>query len=133
MRRHVESSRTNLSLIRSWIDLCHRNHGSLCEVQNGKEFDELRKKLYFGVVDVQEMRLRELPPNARYIALSYTWGDDGERFTTKRGNVERLGTKGGIKDVLDEIPLALKDAMTLVRNLGERYLWVDSLCIVQDS
>jgi hypothetical protein len=79
------------------------------------------------------MRLTELPPNARYIALSYTWGDDGERFTTTSGNVERLGTKGGIKDVLDKIPLALKDAITLVRNLGERYLWVDSLCIVQDS
>ncbi|KAH7078937.1 hypothetical protein BKA63DRAFT_601182 [Paraphoma chrysanthemicola] len=32
-----------------------------------------------------------------------------------------------------QLPNVVKDAMELVRLLGERYLWVDSLCIVQDD
>lgn len=31
------------------------------------------------------------------------------------------------------LPKIIKDAMTLVEMLDERYLWIDSLCIVQDD
>jgi hypothetical protein len=28
------------------------------------------------------------------------------------------------------IPVTIRDAVTLVHAIGERYLWVDSLCII---
>lgn len=33
----------------------------------------------------------------------------------------------------DQLPQTIQDAILLVTRLGYRYLWVDSLCIVQDS
>jgi len=34
---------------------------------------------------------------------------------------------------LEEFPKTICDAIELCRELGERYLWVDSMCITQDS
>ena len=34
---------------------------------------------------------------------------------------------------LDELPRTIKDAMSLTKSVGEQYLWVDSLCIIQDD
>lgn len=31
------------------------------------------------------------------------------------------------------IPKTISSAMTLVKNLGERYLWVDSLCLIRNN
>ena len=45
----------------------------------------------------------------------------------------RLETEGGILETLEELPNTIKDAIEFVRELGERYLWVDSLCIIQDD
>ena len=32
-----------------------------------------------------------------------------------------------------DLPKTFRDAVTITRNLGIRYLWIDSLCIIQDS
>jgi hypothetical protein len=34
---------------------------------------------------------------------------------------------------LEQLPRTLQDAVTIVRTLGLRYLWIDSLCIFQDD
>jgi hypothetical protein len=36
-------------------------------------------------------------------------------------------------DVWDLLPRTIQDAITVVRMLGEEYLWVDSLCLVQNN
>lgn len=89
-------------------------------------------KSFFGVTDVYEMRLRSLPPNARYVALSYIWGE-GDRYRTTLSNVEDHKQHGGLEKVVLLFPRVIVDSLKLVRSLGERFLWVDSLCIVQDS
>ena len=71
---------------------------------------------------------------SRYIALSYVWGNITTAQTTK-SNLMHLMTPGSIMaDGGDlAIPNTIGDALRLVSLLGERYLWVDTFCIVQDD
>lgn len=64
----------------------------------------------------------------RYIALSHVWGKAETLTTTTDTITERMQ---GI--VLSEMPTSFRDAVTVTRRLGIQYLWIDSLCILQDS
>ncbi|KAH7356882.1 heterokaryon incompatibility protein-domain-containing protein [Rhexocercosporidium sp. MPI-PUGE-AT-0058] len=115
--------------IRRWTEFCIRSHGSAChtEVPNLSGW-----KSFFGVLDIDNMCLSPLPPGKRYIALSYTWGSS-RAFMTTENNIKGLLKHGGISNIFSMLPLTIRDSIELVRNLGERYLWVDSLCIIQDN
>ncbi len=67
-----------------------------------------------------------------YIALSYVWGK-GKPYTTKLSNIMLHRNHGGLESSLKELPRVFHDAFNLTRCLGVRYIWIDSLCIVQDS
>ncbi|KAI0657066.1 heterokaryon incompatibility protein-domain-containing protein [Cubamyces menziesii] len=70
-----------------------------------------------------------LEPHVRYVALSYVWGEDQPHRTT----VENLPKYSKQID-LSLLPQTIHDAIHVTRNvLGIQYLWVDSLCIIQDS
>ncbi len=64
-----------------------------------------------------------------YLALSHCWGG----AVPIRLEKETLGswTKNGI--AFSSLPKTFRDAVAITRQLGIRYLWVDSLCIVQNS
>lgn len=34
---------------------------------------------------------------------------------------------------LDDLPAAIQDAITVTRNLGIKYIWIDALCMIQDN
>ncbi|RSL78384.1 hypothetical protein CEP51_008241 [Fusarium floridanum] len=63
-----------------------------------------------------------------YCALSYCWGGDQKTKATKN-TLARL--KAGID--FHKLPATLQDAITTTHGLGLRYLFVDSLCILQDD
>ena len=68
----------------------------------------------------------------RYLALSYVWGHvDMSALTSK--SMAYLAQPHSLKKHMVEIPHTIQDAMMFTRNLGERYLWVDVLCIQQDD
>jgi hypothetical protein len=124
-----------IGLMRTWLNLCEEHHQPTCGIQSRDHFEDMRSRPYFGVVDVVDMKLTSLPPGSRYIALSYTWPDSSHptRFTTKKGHVTSLQLPNGLDGYIKYFPRAIRDSFDLLRHLGERYLWVDSICIVQDS
>jgi hypothetical protein len=75
-----------------------------------------------------------LPTGERhnYIALSYTWGKI-DPLVLKKDNEAELQKEGALKAYQSQLPLTIKDAINLCRMLGWTYLWVDSLCICQDT
>ncbi|RGP80681.1 hypothetical protein FLONG3_1156 [Fusarium longipes] len=65
-----------------------------------------------------------------YIALSYCWGSDPKlHFKTTQANVK--AHKEGID--FFSLPLVHREAILTTLYLGIRYIWIDSLCIIQDS
>lgn len=64
------------------------------------------------------------------VTLSHCWDPLSKRpVTTTTANLEQQ-----LKRVpFGELPLSFKDAVQITPSLDVRYLWIDSLCIAQDS
>lgn len=75
-----------------------------------------------------KIRLHETSPNEKmdYLALSHPWGSPPHfcTFTSNLSNYHR-----GI--AFYDLPATFKDAIIVTRSLGLRYLWIDSICIIQ--
>ncbi|MCJ1430012.1 hypothetical protein MMC29_007927 [Sticta canariensis] len=77
----------------------------------------------------QRLRLYESGGEcARYIALSHCWGPQ-QNFTTTRATYEER--KLAIKYAV--LPKTFRDAIFVARRVKIQYLWIDSLCIIQDD
>ncbi|KAK3315522.1 heterokaryon incompatibility protein-domain-containing protein [Apodospora peruviana] len=83
-------------------------------------------------IDVDRGCIVDFRENERYVTLSYTWGNV-KQLRLLAGNEKALRKPGGVWEVLQEVPQTIRDAITLTRKIGERFLWVDALCIVQDD
>ncbi|KAF4985946.1 hypothetical protein FGRMN_11045 [Fusarium graminum] len=65
-----------------------------------------------------------------YVALSYCWGTNPDlHFKTTLDNLQTH--KQGID--FSSLPLTHREAILATLYLGIRYLWIDSMCIIQDS
>ena len=143
--RTIDPKKGKQALIKSWLDLCHSNHGPRCNAKLDLEdpFREVLSQSYFGVIDVIDFRLKSLPFKeegnslcfAPFAALSYVWGVPKKEkpYQTKRSNIMEHQKHGGLENVKFKFPKAIQDSIDLCQKLGIRYIWVDSLCIVQDS
>lgn len=66
------------------------------------------------------------------MTLSYLWGDR-QLLTLTTDNCEFLYKKGNLSPDTEGLAQTIRDAMILTKSINERYLWVDSLCIIQDD
>ncbi|KAF8954614.1 heterokaryon incompatibility protein-domain-containing protein [Flammula alnicola] len=63
-----------------------------------------------------------------YCTLSYVWGGEQHQKTTI-ANIDTYVREG----INVPLPQTITDAIFATHKLGVRYLWVDALCIIQDS
>jgi len=65
---------------------------------------------------------------APFMCLSYCWGDSLPIRTTRE-------TIAGFRERIswNQLPQSFQDAVSVARFLGISYLWIDSLCIIQDD
>lgn len=77
------------------------------------------------------IRLWESASSAKgeYACLSHCWGSH-QLLRTLIGNLEAFKHDG---IPWDQLPKTFQEAITFTRSLGLQYLWIDSLCIVQDD
>jgi hypothetical protein len=76
------------------------------------------------------IRLMDCPSGLRgkYICLSHCWGSSETLTTTQESYQKRIS---GIS--LSHLPKTFLDAIIVARHLGIRYVWIDSLCIMQED
>lgn len=76
----------------------------------------------------QETWKELLEGTARYIALSHCWGGH-EIIKTTSSNL--VAMKKNIN--WDSLPSTFPDAISVARELHVRWVWIDSICILQDD
>ena len=86
----------------------------------------------FRLIDVQDRCLVETRKE-RFVALSYVWGTglEASLLVNTSDTVTNMLTKGGLPALY--VPKTIEDAMIACTHLGERYLWADRLCIIQND
>ncbi|KAK6451732.1 hypothetical protein FP744_10007983 [Trichoderma asperellum] len=121
------ASHSQFEIARQWLDECQTTHLA-CLVNKVPE-------LPTRVVDIGPPDAAFAPrvhishgAQANYIALSHCWG----------GRIETILTTKTYHDYQKELPISdiahnFKDAFRIAKGLGIRYVWIDSLCIIQDS
>lgn len=116
--------------IRDWLGTCRKAH-KLCR---GTENTLLPTRVIDVGSTFVEPRLYMSGENetASYLALSHCWGPPDSkvpRVTTTRGNFEQHCAEIPITC----LPKTFRDAVEVTRDLGFRFLWIDSLCVIQDN
>ncbi|KAI1213948.1 heterokaryon incompatibility protein-domain-containing protein [Annulohypoxylon truncatum] len=96
------------------------------EVMNQHEKEKRGRKMSCSGSSSEHMSTSSYPD---YWTLSHRWGDPNKITQLLKTTESRL--REGIS--LDELSPAFRDAILLVCRLGYRYIWIDSLCIFQDS
>ncbi|KAH7137512.1 heterokaryon incompatibility protein-domain-containing protein [Dactylonectria estremocensis] len=76
--------------------------------------------------DVRLVELKNV--RARYVTLSHCWGDKQPARTTGSNLADM---KKSIN--FTALPIVFQQAISVVRMLKIDYIWIDSLCIIQDS
>ncbi|KAI3320528.1 heterokaryon incompatibility protein-domain-containing protein [Xylariaceae sp. AK1471] len=69
------------------------------------------------------------PRNLQYVALSHCWGEDPHFLTLTLDNQHSLRT--GVS--LAKLTKTFQESAMTAASVGYSFLWIDSLCIVQDS
>ncbi|ORY10336.1 hypothetical protein BCR34DRAFT_352434 [Clohesyomyces aquaticus] len=111
-----------------WLERCMNEHDQ-CTPEMMTDFTPSRLLDIGPPGSSQVPRIVEQPyQSAPYVALSHRWGSVGLPQTTMGNLSER---KIGIGN--SQLSRTMLDAISLVRQLGFQYLWVDALCILQDS
>ncbi|KAL5375893.1 hypothetical protein DPSP01_010888 [Paraphaeosphaeria sporulosa] len=121
----------DLDPISNWLATCdHDSEHAACRAKPivWQQLPGVSLKM----IDVERKCIVEAPEPCSFVALTYVWGNTNQpKLTAQTAPV--LMQEGGLDTIWPDIPTTIRDAILLCRNLGERYLWVDALCIKQDS
>ncbi|CAN9438860.1 unnamed protein product [Alternaria alternata] len=117
-------SPASTSAAEDWLVSCVQEHEKCRRVENVF----VPSRLLRVTCAQEEVRLvsMDVTKAVPYAVLSYCWGGD-QLSKTVKSNVEIVSR--AIKD----LPQTIQDAILVTRRLKLEYLWVDSMCIIQDS
>lgn len=124
----ADRERIDLRVARQWMDTCRKKHGTRCS-NPFKATPSYPAYLIDTELNCITQPGKEVP---EYVALRYRWGGRKD-FTTDQATVEFLKDPGGPAPYAEKIPPTIHHAMHIVRSVGERYLWVDSICLLSND
>ncbi|KAF2007548.1 HET-domain-containing protein [Amniculicola lignicola CBS 123094] len=117
------SSYESIRQIKEWLQTCSEEH-EYCAVPTESE-------LPTRVLDISNKRAKLIETHgmrAPYVSLSHCWGRK-PIIRLLLSNIDKM--KKGIP--WDELSKTFQDSIVVAWKLGFRYIWIDALCILQDS
>lgn len=122
-------SEESFGQIFEWLQNCLKNHSNCSKSETRKWLP--RRLIFVGSSKwSKEVRLcdSESAQEYDYVTLSHRWGQK-PIFCLKAENIQDLRN-----DIpTSELPKNFQDAISITRRLDIKYIWIDSLCIIQDS
>jgi hypothetical protein len=114
-----------------WLRRCLGEHKACSAAENqADDADRPARLLYVGTApEYKDIKLViNNQKTLEYFALSYCWGK--KEFPRLTG-----AALSGLLDRIDieSLPATLQHAIKVTQLLGYSYLWIDALCIIQDS
>ncbi|OCL10873.1 hypothetical protein AOQ84DRAFT_256171, partial [Glonium stellatum] len=119
----------DIEIVQNWLQCCEKWHGTVCNLGNFRPLEAVET---IRVIDVKRGCLVHIPSSSRYFALSYVWGT-AKTLQTVEANVRKLEQEGAFSSCSNELPNTVRNVIKFVSQIGERHLWIDALCIVQDN
>jgi len=128
---HRDNVHSSVDRAKQWMHECADHE--VCRLESSR-FKSLPTRLVDlqsegspGVVRIVDSA--DLDPNTSqdYVAVSYLWTEHELKLSASRlSEMERILP-------LEELSPALNEAIAKAQQSGFRYMWVDSLCVLQDS
>ncbi|OAL44861.1 HET-domain-containing protein, partial [Pyrenochaeta sp. DS3sAY3a] len=101
--------------IHEWLEFCDKTHGDECHQPTTEN------NLRLSFIDCSSGIVIHNEPATSYVTLSYMWADADHDSSSPDYTLPQ------------DLPRVIDDAITVTKNLGFRYLWVDRYCIPQSS
>jgi hypothetical protein len=119
--------------VNAWLSLCHSHHTNCPKPADQDPVEYPTRLLDLSPLDKLHGPLRlilskEDAPRGGYMTLSHRWGSQ-EIVTLNSQNLDNFREKIDF----EKLPKTFQDAAIITRKLGIRYLWIDSLCIIQSG
>ncbi|EUC43661.1 hypothetical protein COCMIDRAFT_44497, partial [Bipolaris oryzae ATCC 44560] len=126
------SSTSSFELASMWLRDCVQSHPQCNSHKDGTLWYPTRllhlvesggKEGY-----VRLIRTAETSPNEHYATLSHRWGNTRPLQLTKSA-----ASDPNHRFLVADMPKTFQEAIQVSKRLGIQYLWVDSLCIIQEG
>ncbi|KAH7377838.1 heterokaryon incompatibility protein-domain-containing protein [Pyrenochaeta sp. MPI-SDFR-AT-0127] len=127
-------ARDNIPRAKGWIKACCEEHKRCQDFHNNSVFDCHQRPTRIIEITETKIRLRCDIRSERYdyLVLSHMWGPNPtHQLQLLHEHLEKFQEE--IPWVKFEASSTFREAVQTTRTLGYRYLWIDSLCIIQDS
>lgn len=116
-------------MVKGWINGCAENHGNACQVNARWAPTRLLALDSLRLVETANAGLED--DGHQYAALSYARGNTSPDMAVQSSLENLEERRQGIN--LAELPRTFREAVVVCRALGVRYLWIDALCILDDT
>ncbi|KAH8807653.1 heterokaryon incompatibility protein-domain-containing protein [Xylogone sp. PMI_703] len=136
MSRNIDTnplSNACVKIFEDWIRNCRTSHPNCLPPQEMKLPSRLvdmgeRQSSHLKIINVHGLPLLSKKERLKYAALTHCWGGYISQSTTTANVKEREA-----RLLEEDLPPSFRDAVRVARALNIRYIWIDSLCILQDD
>ncbi|KAF4616182.1 hypothetical protein G7Y89_g15225 [Cudoniella acicularis] len=125
------ASSSSLDLACRWFSSCQNDHKSCDQLVKRQKWSPTRL-IDIGISPSLTWKLcipaeASIPPD-KYMTLSYRW-DASPSLTLTTSNFAAFCNG----QLISNLPQTFRDMITVARRFSIRYMWIDCLCILQDS
>ncbi|KAK7943091.1 HET-domain-containing protein [Apiospora aurea] len=124
-------SPSNKVAMKAYLEDCS-NHHVTCQSKSDRELPSRLLDVDTGCKGVRLVDTGDLPAGTAYATLSHVWGNPRTTAPFLVTTQETVDL-GNMFIPFEALPQTFQDAVEVTRALDLRYVWIDSLCIIQDS